>query len=98
MQELQYLIFDFCDEESGQGSFEAMASVAAHHVAAVDAEVSRVLSWAEAAFGAAAPLEQGGEWDYQLHRISEGELTTLTLTIGGTTAFCSAFEETFQSL
>lgn len=64
---LQYLDFDYSEDEHGHGSFEAMASVPAYRVAAVRAEVARVLDWAFAAFpDMRAPLEEGGEWDYHL--------------------------------
>lgn len=64
---LRYLDFDYSEDAHGHGSFEAMASVPAHRVAAVRAEIARVLDWAYAAFpDQRAPLEEGGEWDYQL--------------------------------
>ncbi|MES2785537.1 MAG: hypothetical protein V4684_08755 [Pseudomonadota bacterium] len=96
--QLHYLLFDFSDEESGSGSFDAMACVASHHVAAMTAEAQAVLAWAESVFGPAAPLEEGGEWDHALAQSQEGSLTTLTLTLSGTPAFCKAFHSTFQSL
>ncbi|MES2635333.1 MAG: hypothetical protein V4669_20370 [Pseudomonadota bacterium] len=95
--QLDYLLFDFSDEESGSGCFDAMASVAAQHVAAMNAEVQAVLAWGEAAFGAAAPLDEGGDWDYELTQSEDGLLTTLTFTLSGTPAFCKAFSAAFQS-
>ncbi|WP_048439448.1 hypothetical protein [Caenimonas sp. SL110] len=98
--QLEYLLFDFSDEESGNGSFDAMASVAsvsAHHVAAMNAEVQAVLAWSAAAFGVAAALDDGGEWDYELNQSEDGLLTTLTLTLSGTPAFCKAFSAAFPN-
>lgn len=64
---LHYLDFDYSEDAHGHGSFEAMASVPAQRVAALRAEIARVLDWAFAAFpDQRAPLEEGGEWDYQL--------------------------------
>lgn len=64
---LDYLDFDYSEDEQGHGTFDAMASTNAQRVAAVRAEIARVLDWAHAAFpGLRAPLEEGGEWDYQL--------------------------------
>ena len=116
---LDYLLFDFSDEESGAGSFDAMASVGPDRLPALAAEVARVLGWAHRAFGApsAAAGEGAGEWDYALHATSDagapldvgydavrstvslvppGEgRTTLTLTLGGSRAFCEALREAF---
>ncbi len=64
---LHYLDFDYSEDAQGQGSFDAMASVPAHRVAAVRAEIAQVLDWAGALFpGGRAPLDEGGEWDYSL--------------------------------
>jgi len=64
---LHYLDFDYSEDEQGNGSFDAMASTAPQHMAAVRAEIARVLDWAHAAFpDMRAPLEEGGEWDYNL--------------------------------
>ncbi len=64
---LHYLDFDYSEDAQGHGSFDAMASTAPAHVAAVRAEIAFVLDWAHAAFAdMRAPLEEGGEWDYNL--------------------------------
>lgn len=64
---LKYLDFDYSEDEQGNGTFDAMASTAPAHVAAVHAEISQVLDWAYAAFpGMRAPQDDGGEWDYNL--------------------------------
>lgn len=63
---LRYLDFDSSGDGEGHGSFDAMASVAPAQFAALQAEVLRVLGWAECSFGPAAALEEGGEWDYEL--------------------------------
>lgn len=70
--ELHYLDFDSSgDDDQGQGSFEAMAGAAPHQWPALEAEVRQVLDWAHAAFGPAAAIEDGGEWDYALHGVRE---------------------------
>ncbi len=64
---LNYLDFDYSEDEQGIGTFDAMASTAAPHVAAVRAELALVLDWAYATFpDMRAPLDEGGEWDYNL--------------------------------
>lgn len=69
---LQYLDFDYSEDGHGHGSFEAMASVPAHRVTAVREEIARVLDWSFATFpDLRAPLEEGGEWDYQLESQQE---------------------------
>ena len=67
--ELQYLLFDASDEESGRASFDAMASVAPARVPALLAEVGAVLRWAHATFG--PPSGDEGEWDFALQAQAE---------------------------
>lgn len=116
--ELHYLDFEFSDEDSGHGSFDAMASVVPQRLAPLLEEIAAVLRWAHAGFGPPASLDDGGEWDFDLQGVAEpdrplavrydagrGEVelgswgaasrVALTLTLGGTPAFCSAFRETF---
>lgn len=116
---LHYLQFDFSGDAHGHGSFEAMASAAPAQLPALQAEVLRVLDWAERRFGPAAPLEEGGDWDFALEGVREVasplavryvpgaaqlELepgpadpprVTLTLTLIGNPAFCSALRDAF---
>ncbi len=66
MVPLQYLDFDFSDEESGRGSFDAMASVLPDRLSALLAEMAHVLRWAFGAFGRPGPLDEGGEWDCEM--------------------------------
>jgi hypothetical protein len=64
---LNYLDFDYSEDALGHGTFDAMASTSSAHLAAVRAEIALVLDWAHAAFpGLRAPLDEGGEWDYEL--------------------------------
>ena len=69
--QLQYLDFDFSDEETGRGSFDAMASVLPDRVPAVLAEIAAVLRWATGAFGPGGALEDDGDWAYELQGIAE---------------------------
>ena len=71
--QLQYLDFDFSDEDSGRGSFDAMASVVPARLAALIGEVEAVLRWAQQAFGSAGALEDEGEWDYELQATTDSE-------------------------
>ena len=69
--ELSWLDFEFSGDAHGGGSFDAMAAAAPAQWPALQAEVQRVLDWAERRFGPAAPLEDGGEWDYALQGTRE---------------------------
>jgi hypothetical protein len=68
---MQYLEFDFSDEDSGRGSFDAMASVLPDRLHALLTEIAAVLRWAADAFGAAGAEDDGGEWDYELQGVAE---------------------------
>lgn len=64
---LRYLDFEYSEDALGTGTFDAMASTQSPQVAAVRAEIAQVLDWAYAAFpGMQAPLDEGGEWDFNL--------------------------------
>ena len=72
---LDYLDFDYSEDAHGHGSFEAMASVPAARLPALQAEIAQVLDWAFATFpGQRGPLEEGGEWDYLLEGQQEWSL------------------------
>jgi hypothetical protein len=69
--ELRYLAFDYSEDAEGNGLFDAMASVPAARLAAVQDEIGAVLAWAHAHFGEADALEDGGEWTYDLQAQQE---------------------------
>ncbi len=77
---LNYLEFDYTEDADGVGTFDALAATAPTHHVAVLAEVASVLAWAQQAFeGQHAPLDDGGEWDYDLQGWREfSALDTLT--------------------
>ena len=99
---LNYLDFDYSEDTEGIGVFDAMASVRPERLAAVHAEVAQVLEWAHAAFaGRRGPVEEGGEWDYDLQDVhdaqeAEAQRRTVTLSISGSPTFCAAFREAFN--
>ena len=70
---LDYLDFEYSEDGQGIGTFDAMASTTqAQQTAAVRAEVARVLAWAHDHFpGARGPLDEEGEWDYDLQSVQE---------------------------
>jgi hypothetical protein len=68
---LRYLDFDDSGDADGHDSFDAMAAVGPDQLAQLEAEVVRVLDWAEREFGPASPLDEGGEWDYELQGVRE---------------------------
>jgi hypothetical protein len=69
--ELHYLDFEFSDEDSGHGSFDAMASVLPARLPPLLEEVAAVLRWAHAAFGPPAATDDGGDWDFDLQAVAE---------------------------
>ena len=82
--DLQFLIFDTADNGDGTGTWEAMASVRAPQWVALQTEVQRVLAWAQARSpGPRGPLDAGGVWDVDQHTQTEGDWTTVTLTLVG---------------
>jgi hypothetical protein len=88
---LRYLIFDARDDGLGNGSWDAIASVRAAQLPAVRHEVHRVLAWAEAHRpGPHGPLDAGGVWDADQQIQTDGEWTTVTLTIAGPWAWGEA--------
>jgi hypothetical protein len=65
---LNYLDFDYSEDADGVGSFEAVASVWPEQVSAVQREIASVLDWAFNTFpGQRGPVDEGGDWDYDLH-------------------------------
>lgn len=68
MTALQYLDFDYSEDDEGTGTWDAIASVPAGHLAALQTEIVQVLTWATNEFpGLRGPVEEGGVWDYDLH-------------------------------
>ena len=66
-QSLDYLIFDYSEDEEGNGTWDAMASVSVARLSALTAEIESVLAWANRAFpGQRAAIEDGGDWDFDL--------------------------------
>lgn len=64
---LDYLDFEYSEDEDSNGTWDAMASVAASRWPALLDEVDQVLQWAHHQFGGhRAPLDEGGDWDYDL--------------------------------
>lgn len=64
---LDYLDFEYSEDEDGNGTWDAMASVADTRWTALLDEVRQVLQWASQDFrGRRAPLDEGGDWDYDL--------------------------------
>ncbi|MBX3611623.1 MAG: hypothetical protein KF871_17140 [Hydrogenophaga sp.] len=79
-----YLIFDAIDNGDDTGTWEAMASVRAHEVAAVLTEAQTVLAQADArAPGPRGALDDGGAWDADLQQRKDGEWVEITLTLTG---------------
>ena len=73
---LDYLVFDCTPDEEGNATFDAMASVSPAQWHALQAEVQGVLAWAHREFaGLRGPLEEGGQWDFELQAVRETPVT-----------------------
>jgi hypothetical protein len=71
---LDYLEFDYSEDEQGIATWDAMACVRAAQVPALVAEISLVLSWALRDFaGQRGAPDDGGDWDYDLQAQDENE-------------------------
>ena len=74
MTQLNYLLFDFTDEEDGACSFDALASVLPPRLAPLVGEVEAVLGWASREFGAPPAAGGEGEWDFALHALGDADV------------------------
>jgi len=93
---LNYLIFDASDDGADTGSWEAVASVRAADLPAVLAEVQQVLAWAETHQpGPRGALDEGAAWDAEQHAQTDGDWTTVTLTLTGPWAWGEALVAQF---
>ena len=72
--QLDYLLFDFTDEEAGSCSFDAMASVLPARLPAAIQEIEAVLGWANREFDAPAAASDEGEWDFELQAVGEPDV------------------------
>lgn len=80
---LDFLEFDYSEDEDGHGAFDAMASATPAQLPALQAEIVRVLQWATREFPEAqGPVEEGGEWDVELQGVQEVP-TTLDVQYAG---------------
>ena len=71
---LRYLDFDYSEDDEGTGTWDALASVTPAHWSALRAELVQVLDWAHHRFaGQRGPIEEGGDWDYDLQALQEGQ-------------------------
>lgn len=68
---LDYLLFDFSDEEAGYCSFDSLASAVPAQLPALIHEVDAVLGWAHREFGSPSAGDDG--WDFQLQACSDDD-------------------------
>ena len=67
MPTLDYLDFDYSEDDEGTGTWDAMACPQPHQLRALYAEIEQLLAWAQRQFpGRRGPREEGGEWDWEL--------------------------------
>ena len=64
---LDYLIFDYSEDDEGNATWDAMATLTAEQFAPLIDEVALVLGWAQRHFAQLrGPLDEGFLWDYDL--------------------------------
>ncbi len=69
---LIFLDFDTSEDAAGNCTFDAMASVAADRLPALEAELAAVVAWATGHAGEGpGPLDEGHAWDYELTAVRE---------------------------
>jgi len=69
---LRFLQFEASEADDGSAGFDAMASVAAAHWPALQAELAAVLAWCGAQFPSGpGPLDEGADWDLALQAHEE---------------------------
>ena len=90
-QSLDYLIFDYSEDEEGNGTWDAMASVSAARLSALTAEIESVLAWANRAFpGQRAAIEDGGDWDFDLQAQDDSGNSLIAAISGVSTSVATA--------
>jgi hypothetical protein len=96
---MRYLTLALTDSSDDIFTLEAMASTREAEHAAVMAEVSQVLTWAQTNFaGRQGPVEDGHAWDHELLIQHEaGGWITVTLTFSASPEFAEAFQTVFVS-
>lgn len=69
--QLEYLLFDFADDEAGSCSFDSLASVLPARLPVLIHEIETVLGWAHRQFGPPSTTGDEGEWDFELQAADE---------------------------
>lgn len=69
---LDYLIFDYSEDEDGNGTWDAMSSAQGEAIARMRTEIEDVLRWASRDFhGRQGAVDDGGDWDFDLQAQSD---------------------------
>jgi hypothetical protein len=64
---LDYLDFDYSEDDEGTGTWDAMACPQPQQLGTLYAEIEQLLAWAQREFpGRRGPREEGGDWDWEL--------------------------------
>lgn len=78
MTPLRWLDFDTSEGDDGVTTFDALASVRPADRDALAADIVRVLDWAHTTYGGTCgPVEEGGDWDYDLQLVESAADATL---------------------
>ncbi|MBS0506376.1 MAG: hypothetical protein JSR53_03230 [Proteobacteria bacterium] len=72
--QLEFLDFDYSEDEEGTATWDAVASVPAARLPRLEQEIVTLLDWAHEEFGPLrGPVETGGLWDYDLQCECDGQ-------------------------
>ena len=83
---LDYLDFEYSEDDHDNGTWDAMASVSSQRWPALLQEVQQVLQWASQRFqGRRGPLDDGGDWDFDLSAQDDDSGDSLHLRWNATT-------------
>ena len=78
MTPLRWLDFDTSEGDDGVTTFDALASVRPADRDALAADIVRVLDWAHTRYpGVQGPVEEGGDWDFDLQLVESATDATL---------------------
>ena len=80
---LDYLIFDYSEDDEGTATWDAMATVRADRLPALESEVLQVLRWAEQQFPQQrGAIDEGAAWDFDLSaRTAAGDDIRITANL-----------------
>jgi hypothetical protein len=85
MTPLRWLDFEISEGDDGTTTLDALTSVRPADRDALAADIVRVLDWAHTRYpGVQGPVEEGGDWDFDLQLVESATGATLHYDAGAT--------------